>query len=165
MFTTEEDVRQLFVEPGFQQESILVSYDAEIGLAHTTRKLVVLLRSPEQVPQAIKDLDGAIMFDSRLGVVPHHKTPNPGYVEYYWGWFAVSDPSLFKQRAPILKILTDISGTPIRMEGNYFLTKFSGFRTAARRMSPHIRTRSLSRKEVISSLSQLYLSHALQVRC
>jgi hypothetical protein len=118
MFTTEEDVRQLFVESGLQPELILMSYDAEIGLSHTNRELIVLLKNPEQVWQAIKDLDGAIIFDSRLCVVPHHKTPNPGYVEYYWGWFAVSDPSLFKQRAPMLEMPTDVSGTPTRMEAN-----------------------------------------------
>ena len=69
----EEDIRQLFIESDFQPELILMTYDAEIGHTHSNGKVIVLLKSPEQARQAIKDLDEAIMFDQKLVVIPHHK--------------------------------------------------------------------------------------------
>jgi hypothetical protein len=148
-FAIEEDIRQLFIESDFHPELILMIYDAEVGHTHSNGKVTVLLKSPEQARQAIKDLDGAIMFDQKLVVVPYNKARETRYVEFYWGWYAVPNPSLFKQRAPILKPPLDVSGMPTRMEANCFLTRFPGFRTAERRTSHHIRTCSIGRRNQV----------------
>lgn len=103
----EEDYRQLFTESDVQPEQILMHYD-ELGRRGVGRTVVAVLHDEEQARKAVQELNGAVLFDTKLRIRPfqkgkaHHVKAN--YVEALWGLYAVSESSMrqYKLRAPLL---------------------------------------------------------------